>query len=171
MINRLTRARTMAIGGAAVLLGLGVLSRAAGAFNPQPDPPGFGMVGIAEGQTARLNVVNLGNADPLHPPDPCRVELQFFDADGNAIAGSRARVRPGQAVSLDYVASFVPADIATGAVVAARAEIRPAVNTDTGLLPPQCRATVEIFDNSTGRTGVFIPPPCRSARCWAPAQP
>jgi hypothetical protein len=167
MITRLTRSQMMATGCAAVLLGLGALSRTAGAFNPQPDPPGFGMVGIAEGQTARLNVVNLGNADPQSPPDPCRVELQFFDADGNPIAGSRVRVKPGQAASLDYVATFVPTNVVTDAVTPARAEIRPAVNTDTGLLAPQCRATVEIFDNSTGRTAVFIPPPCRSARCWA----
>jgi hypothetical protein len=171
MINRLMRSRTMAIGGAAVLLGLGALSRTVGAFNPQPDPPGFGMVGIAEGQTARINVVNLGNVDPQLPPDPCRVELQFFDAAGNPIAAGRARVKPGQAASLDYVASFAPADVVTGAVAPARAEIRPAVNTDTGVLPTQCRASVEIFDNSTGRTAVFIPPPCRGARCWGQAKP
>ena len=35
------------------------------AFNPRPEPPArFGIVGLARGQTARLNVVN------LFPPDP-----------------------------------------------------------------------------------------------------
>jgi hypothetical protein len=33
---------------------------AARAFNPQADPPGFGMIGLARGQTARLSVVALG---------------------------------------------------------------------------------------------------------------
>ena len=57
------RSRYVAAASVALLLGVGVLSRSATAFNPQPDPPRFGMVGIADGQTARLNLVNLGHTD------------------------------------------------------------------------------------------------------------
>jgi hypothetical protein len=166
MIGRLTRAQTIALGCVAGLLGGAVLTRTVTAFNPQPDPPGFGMVGIAAGQTARLNIVNLGNGPAALPP-PCRVDLQFFDADGNVLADRAVAVKPGESAALDYVASFVPTNT-TDAVVN-RAEIRPAVNTATGLLAPPCRTTVEIFDNATGRTSVFIPPPCR-LRCGSPVQ-
>ena len=39
------------------------------AFNPQPDPPAFGLVSVNPGQTLRLNVVNR-----LTPPtDPDRL--------------------------------------------------------------------------------------------------
>ena len=48
-----------AVFGAAAIFDQG-RSRAA-AFNPQPDPPAFGMIGITHEQTARLNVVNWGD--------------------------------------------------------------------------------------------------------------
>ena len=39
------------------------------AFNPQPDPPAFGLISLSPGQTLRLNVVN--RLTP--PPDPDRM--------------------------------------------------------------------------------------------------
>ena len=39
------------------------------AFNPQPDPPAFGLISLNPGQTLRLNVVN--RLTP--PPDPDRL--------------------------------------------------------------------------------------------------
>jgi hypothetical protein len=85
-------AGAIAIAGAAVGVGVAHLK----AFNPQPDPPRFGMVGIAEGQTARLNLVNLltPGASTV-PPDPCRAELQFLDGDGNVVASRIVRLEPG----------------------------------------------------------------------------
>jgi hypothetical protein len=168
MIRRLTRVQKATFG-IAGLMGIALLTRTAMAFNPQPDPPRFGMVGIADGQTARLNLVNLGNG-PESPPDPCRAHLQFFDASGNVLAGQRLTVKPGESAFLDYVASFLPINTTDAAGVVNRAEIRPAVNTETGAIPPPCRLTVEIFDNATGRTSVFFAPPCR-LRCGSPTQP
>ena len=69
MLNRLTRSRGFVVGGVAALLVLGVLARTTTAFDPQPDPPGYGMVGLADGQTARLNLVNLGTINVI-PPGP-----------------------------------------------------------------------------------------------------
>ena len=171
MIGRLKRSRRLALGTVAALLGFAALSLTAKAFNPQPDPPGLGMVGIADGQTARLNLVNLGNPDPFAFAPPCRAQLQFFDAVGNSLAVSRIQqLKPGEATFLDYAASFVSTNLAVDAVGPSRAEIRPAVNTETGLLAPPCRVTVEIFDNETGRTSVLYAPPCRGGRCWVPPQ-
>ena len=48
-----------AVVGAAAILDEGTSHVAA--FNPQPDPPAFGMIGITHEQTARLNVVNWGD--------------------------------------------------------------------------------------------------------------
>lgn len=132
------------------------------AFNPQPDPPGFGMVGIAQGQTARLNIVNLGNGPSLVPP-PCRAALQFFDDQGNLLAERRVRVEAGNATFLDLAPTFPPGDVVT----APRAEIRAAIEFPDGELPPPCKSTLEVFDNASGRTSIIYPPPCRTARCGA----
>jgi hypothetical protein len=70
MLNRLASSRRFVVGCIAALLVLGALARTTTAFNPQPDPPRYGMVGVVEGQTARLNLVNLGTTDPSVPkPD------------------------------------------------------------------------------------------------------
>ncbi len=159
--------RRIAIAGfLAVLLAAGVFSRHAGAFNPQPDPPGYGMVGIADGETARLNIVNVGVPDPTTgiPPGPCRARLQFVDADGNELASRGVAPEMGHAKFLDFTPRFVPVDTAAGAPL--RAEIRAVVLTDNGVPPGPCRVTLEIFDNVTGRSEVVLPPgPCRGAAC------
>ena len=88
--------RYVAAASIAVILGVGVLSRSATAFNPQPDPPRFGMVGLADGQTARLNLVNLGIPTATGiPPGPCRAHLKFFDGDGNLLAAQPVDLKPG----------------------------------------------------------------------------
>jgi len=149
---------------AAVCAGVGIgASVVLNAFNPQPDPPGFGMVGIAAGQTARLNVVNLGNGPPAVPP-PCRASLQFFDDPGNLLANQQVRVEAGNAVFLDLAANFPPANGVGEVLAPPRAEIRAATETPDGELPPPCTATLEIFDNASGRTAVSFPPPCRTMR-------
>ena len=158
--------RYVAAASVALLLGVGVLSRSATAFNPQPDPPRFGMVGLADGQTARLNLVNLGIplADSSFAP-PCRAHLKFFDGDGNVLASQRVDLKPGQAAFLDFAASFTPPVNGTTAGPL-RAEIRGALVPIDGDYAPPCRATVEIFDNVTGRSSILIPPgPCRGAAC------
>jgi len=143
---------------------MGVLSRSATAFNPQPDPPRFGMVGLADGQTARLNLVNLGIPTATGiPPGPCRAHLKFFDGDGNVLASQPVELKPGQAAFLDFAAGFAPPVNGAGPL---RAEIRGAIVPIDGDYAPPCKATVEIFDNATGRSSIFVPPgPCRGAAC------
>jgi hypothetical protein len=146
------------------------------AFNPQPDPPRFGMVGIAEGQTARLNLVNLYPPGPrVVPPDPCRAELQFLDGDGNVVAARRVQLVAGHAAFLDFAPAFVPINTVGDAVAPLRAEIRANVVLAAGGVPPgPCRATLEIFDNATARTTVFVasgPRACPPGPPVAPPDP
>src|SRR5712671_5164890 len=151
----------------AVLIGGGALIREMSAFNPQPDPP-FGMVGIADGQTARLNLVNLGKPDPLTGaiPPPCRARLQFADSQGNVLATRDVAPRAGRAAFLDFVPDFAPPINTVGDIAPLlRAEIRAVVTFDDGTLAPPCRVTAELFDNATGRTSILYPPPCRGAAC------
>lgn len=164
MLVRMTRNPRLAVGIFAVgVIGASVLVRSAGAFNPQPDPP-FGMVGIAQGQTARLNLVNTGSPAAFAPP--CRARLRFLDADGNVLANVRAEAVADHATFLDYAASFVPTNTVGDAAVPARAQIRAAVHFIDDQVPPPCRVNVEIFDNATGRTSVQFPPdPCVGAAC------
>jgi hypothetical protein len=155
------RPATLAFGVATlVLLGLGALTRQASAFNPQPDPPAFGLIGLAQGQTARLNIVSV-SPGPCTPsevsPGPCRVQLAFLDADGRVIvkrSGALAQVTltlvSGRAASLDLSADDLLID-------GMRTEIRAVAQVTSRLVAPgPCRLTLEIFDNITGRTDVAV---------------
>jgi len=86
------------------VLGLSVLvfvARLHGQEAPVPASPDFtfGMVGLAPGQTARLNVVNAGSTGPLQIP--CRLVLAFLDDDGNAMKQAFVQVDRGKAAFLD----------------------------------------------------------------------
>ena len=131
-----------------------------------------GMVGITRGQTIRLSLVNLAVAvDPQFPPDPCRVVLTFRDANGRPFTNSDGQVirravelQTGQSAFLDlngdmFAGFFTNADT----VGSVRLQLRPFVRVltqppdpDAGQYPPDpCRATVEIYDNASGRTSIF----------------
>jgi hypothetical protein len=83
------------------------------AFNPQPDPPGFGIFGISESQIMKINVVNTALAPSAEtPPDPCRVSMTFLDQNGNVLTRSDgtvikrvAQLTGGQSISLAVDAS------------------------------------------------------------------
>ena len=132
-------------------------------FNPQPDPPKiFGQLGLVAGQTIRLNAANvLDPGTTLLPPDPCRVTLVFFGADGNILAHSTQVLQPGAATFLDF---SLPVTINS-----VRTEIRADVTVESlatstttlgiSLFPPDpCRATLEVFDSDTGRTTALQSP-------------
>lgn len=86
MYNNFVRATT--------ILSSGILK----GFDPQPDPPvppevAFGAVGLTQGVTARLYVLNNAR-EPGRTPDPVTIEITFHDNDGNHFvdrAGREAR--------------------------------------------------------------------------------
>lgn len=135
------------------------------AFNPQPDPPGFGLIGLTTNETLRLNVSNITSAGPRElPPGPCRVELTFVDSTGaELLPAVQTTLAPGESTSVDLNG----ADLFTGVTgidsvgVLSRVEVRPmirilsnpATNARAGLVPPgPCVSTIEFIDNQTGRT-------------------
>jgi len=146
------------------------------------DQARFGMVGITRGQTMRLNIVNLNappDPDKQLPPDPCRVVLSFRDAAGHPFRNSDGQVirrevslQSGQSDFLDLNGVMFGGP-STNADTSMRVQLRPFVRVltappepDRGGLPPDpCRATMEVFDNASGRTSIF------SASFTAPPDP
>jgi len=102
-----------------------------------------GMVGLAAGQTARLNVLNPGALAPAISVI-CAAQLSFLNAEGAVLKTTSVTVPPGQSVpfSLDRDVDLVVSDLR----VEVRAVIAYTSNT-CALLP-----TLEVFDDSTGRT-------------------
>src|SRR5215467_3764366 len=137
----------MALATSLVIAALIVARNRVAAFNPQPDPPALGMIGITSEQTARLNVARL---DPIPIGDrPVQVELMFFDAQGNLLAHSTETLMPGQAAFLDLDgATILPGSAGSAGT---RAEIRGEVRMQpvpTGDRPNiNLTPTLEVFDN------------------------
>jgi hypothetical protein len=135
------------------------------AFNPQPDPPGFGLIGIGLGQTLQLTVVNTAGLLSGVPPGPCRVEIGLIGADGAFLSGlpdangasalplhKGGLLRPGESLSIAVSAASVATD-ASG-----RLQVRPAWVNGPGAVPPgPCRASVDVIDDATGKTAFSIP--------------
>jgi hypothetical protein len=173
--------RTLTI--AAVLVALAALmtvgvfrgTRKVHAQDQIPPPIGerisFGMLGIAQGQTIRLSVVNtipppVGDSQPQTQ----RVVLTFLDADGQrlrsrdgSIIQRAVELQPEHATFLDLNAD----DLMRGVV---RLQLRAVVNVQPppiGELPPpigdRTAVTVEVITSATGRTvfALSTPPSIR----------
>jgi hypothetical protein len=136
--------------------------RRAGAFNPQPDPPGrYTMVGIVRGQSIRINASNIAPSDSNAPPDPCRVRLGFMDADGNPLTNPRTGEAVGRTLTLQNGQSaflHVNADeFSTGDTAPGRLQLRPVfrsvtLNSNPQAPPDPCVPSVEVINNATQRT-------------------
>jgi len=119
-----------------------------------PPDPAFGMIGVTELQTVRLNVV-------AYPPDPCVGQLSFVNAQGVQVGNTlNVQLAPGQAVWLDLPGSTLVTKLGQ------RAEVQPVVTAPNG----GCVASAEVYINGLGATSVYIPPdPCSaSASCAVP---
>ena len=117
----------------------GLRSERAQAFDTTDAKPSP-MVGLARGQTARLNVVN------LFPPDPCEVQIVFYDSQRKPLARGADTLKPGAAMFLDLSYSAIGDPNL-------RVEIRAQVTVSD---QTRCRASLEVFDDDTGRTAVFV---------------
>lgn len=110
-----------------------------------PAVPIFGMLGVTELQTVRLNVV-------AFPPVPCDGELSFVNSNGVQVGNTLGvQLAPGQAASLDLPGSTLITRLGQ------RAEVQPIVNAPNG----GCAASTEVYNNLLGATTAYIPPvPC-----------
>jgi hypothetical protein len=120
------------------------------------------MIGLAQGQTAQLNLLNAG----VQPPATgviCTAAVSYFDSAGTLLKASTLSIAPGKSGSTD-LSGDTDLSIAAGARREIRAQISvPAVPppTSTGAAPtvaPVCKLipTLEIFDSVTGRTLVTL---------------
>jgi hypothetical protein len=133
----------------------------ASAFNPQPEPPGFGMLGIISSQTARLNISFQPPPEPERgavPPGPCAgtIQLRFLDATGNVLAEKSVRLIAGMSDALELEG------VARGSEVGGlRHQIRASVSW-VDFPPGPCRGggllgTVEVYNIATGETTFVLP--------------
>lgn len=133
------------------------------AFNPQPDPPGFGIVGITDGQTLRVNVVNTAiPPDPIAPANPARVVITFRDANGALMTNANGAVirrvvqlQGGESAFLQLNADNFTRE------AGGQLHLRPDVkiqqpDTVNGIPPDPIIPTVEIISNTNGRTQFML---------------
>lgn len=138
---------------------LAVVAAMAAAAHAQPGL-GFGLLGMAEGQSLRINALNLGNRSST-PATGCEVTLRFLDTKGAVLRENAVRLSAGQGAFLDLRRAQVsdqPGRATVRAVVlfglgGGGAPPGPDVrkNFDCNIVP-----TLELFDESTGRTTLVL---------------
>ncbi len=116
----------------------------------------FGMIGIADSETARLNLVNIDDPNIISIiPNLCQAHLRFLDEKGNVLAKSDVSLTNAQAGYLDFAHAKIPEVEASH-----RRQIRPEVATlESPVIASvaNCIATIEIFNSHTGQTTVIYP--------------
>lgn len=133
----------------------------AAALCAQPAVVTTGMVGLADAQTAQLNLLNPGVLAPAVGVI-CSAAVQFVDDSGTVLKSTTLMVPPGQSRAFQ-----LHSDTDLNLVIAGdRHEIRavitiPPVTPVSGAstpTPPACKlvATLEIFDTVSGRTLVTL---------------
>jgi hypothetical protein len=125
-----------------------------------------GMIGLAEGQTARLNVLNPGVGPSVTATAvaiTCSAVVEFMDGTGKVLKSTTVSVAPGQSQPFDL---FSDADLSLA--MDTRTEIRavitppaviPVISTSsTPMQPAACTliGTLEIFDSLTKRTQAVL---------------
>jgi hypothetical protein len=146
MLTRSVASSTCAIrvlGGA--LVAIVALARPTAA-SPLPDPPAFGLVNLAPGQSIRINVVCAPHGIGRVPPGPCAGQLMFHDGDGNMLSSQTVSLTAGKSASLAFDGAV------RGGTVAIDPCWIPAPDSSRGI------PSVEVFDTASGQTTMFINP-------------
>ncbi|MCI0611050.1 MAG: hypothetical protein L0Z71_18575 [Anaerolineae bacterium] len=101
-----------------------------------------GVIGITQGQTARLNLVNWESQS-------IPVLLQLLDTNGKVLAESKTELGPGQSVSIEANGdNFVPEPPTRFEV---RAQVIITYPSDPCEIP-----SLEVYDNATGKADVIV---------------
>ncbi len=122
---------------------------------------GFPIVGVAPGQSIRINALNQTPSLALQGQAGCRISLQFYDAEGQLVTESVVSVLAvGKSAALDLNRDDLPGD--------GRLSLRAvlAFGYTGGANPPplllQQTATcnivpsLEIYDNDTQKTSIVV---------------
>jgi hypothetical protein len=126
---------------------------------PVTDTRTSGAVGIAQGETARFNVLRPNETATA----TCSAVLTYFDGAGTQLKTSAVTVAPG---TVGYLDLFSDTDLALPAgqrkqirvTVAVPAAATSSSSSATAKTVPVCRLipTLEIFDEVTGRVKVVL---------------
>jgi len=114
----------------------------------------FGMVAIAAGQTARLNVLN-AIGDP--GIQPCTVELRFFDGRGQLLGGPDTKVLGAREAAFLDLALGPTAARGTRLQLHAQVSARFANPREQRACSNNLMPTLEVFDTATGQTQFLHP--------------
>jgi hypothetical protein len=113
----------------------------------------FGVIGLASGESIRINVLNLVRTPPPLgiAQIPCRTELSFYDADGKLLKQKVVdNLSFGRADFLDLDRAEITG--ATGrAQIAASVKVGSNQSFFCSIAP-----TLEVFDDATGRTSTVL---------------
>src|ERR1700736_1681569 len=113
----------------------------------------FGVIGLASGESVRINVLNLVRTPPPLGIAliPCRTELSFYDADGKLLKQKVVdSLGFGRADFLDLDRAEITG--ATGrAQIAASVKVGSNQSFFCSIAP-----TLEVFDDATGRTSTVL---------------
>ena len=164
----------------AALLTLGVFRGTRNVHAQDQTPPpvndriSFGMVGITEGQTVRVNVSNvIAQNDSNFPPGPIRVAIVVVNSNGNPFRnrdGNPIRkvvmLERGDSTFLDVNFSELPPGPVRAQLRAVITEQPPPINDSNQIPPPvgeRIVTTVEVINNANGRTvfALSAPPSIR----------
>jgi hypothetical protein len=131
--------------------------RAVVAFNPQPEPPAMwnsSPLTLTAAQYAQVNVAYVADpADFRHPPEPGRVQIQFYDGTGRLLQETMMELAPGQATSLRYTPGrVIGGDGAPSPDTLVRARVRILNRTRGGVT-----ASMEIGSQATLSTLFAMP--------------
>jgi hypothetical protein len=109
---------------------------------------GTSALGVARGQSARLNIVNRGQTRGII------IDWKFLDSAGNTLDESREpiTVSPGQIFSADFFADGHNASRDGFGRIQLRAVVTALGGPDT---KRNLLISVEVFDNATGMTTLF----------------
>lgn len=121
---------------------------------------GFPMVGIAAGQSARVNVLNAARPDVANPTS-CNLTLQFLDTNGNLLKQSTVNLQPGTAASLDLSWGDLPGgDLRTEVRAVLLFGYSGGANPPPGILQQSACGdlvpSLEVYDNTSGRTSLVL---------------
>jgi len=163
------------VGGGFAVLGF-LLTTYVKAFNPQPDPPAFGLISLNPGQNLRLNVIN--RLQPPSEPDrmarATRHAMLGFDLYLTGPGGSiptNADVQPGRCITAHHFADRQSCEVTLGPGEAASFDlpiatemgmnqVLPLVEDDDRNLHPALIYTLEVREN--GKTLYTMPAVQRS---------